>query len=83
MLALPVATLVIILFGAPLATSYKRGGAAFGVGISLVTVIAFIAMLKLAQALGEAGALSPWAAAWTPNLVFGSAALVLLTRVRT
>jgi lipopolysaccharide export LptBFGC system permease protein LptF len=30
MLALPVAALVIILFAAPLATSYKRGGAAFG-----------------------------------------------------
>jgi lipopolysaccharide export system permease protein len=78
-----VAALVIILFAAPLATSYKRGGAAIGVGLSLTTVIAFIAMLRLAQALGEAGALSPWAAAWTPNLVFGGAALVLMSRVRT
>jgi lipopolysaccharide export system permease protein len=83
MLAFPVATLIIMLFGAPLATSYKRGGAAFGVGMSLVTVIAFLGMLKLTQALGEAGALSPWWAAWTPNLVFGGAALVLLLRVRT
>jgi lipopolysaccharide export LptBFGC system permease protein LptF len=46
--------------------------------MSLVTVIAFLGMLKLTQALGEAGALSPWWAAWTPNLVFGGAALVLL-----
>jgi lipopolysaccharide export system permease protein len=83
MLAFPVATLIIMLFGAPLATSYKRGGAAFGVGMSLVTVIAFLGMLKLTQALGEAGALSPWMAAWTANLVFGGAALVLLVRVRT
>lgn len=83
MLAFPVATLIIMLFGAPLATSYKRGGAAFGVGMSLVTVIAFLGMLKLTQALGEAGALTPWAAAWTPNIAFGCAALVLLARVRT
>ena len=83
MLAFPVATLIIMLFGAPLATSYRRGGAAFGVGMSLVTVIAFLGMLKLGQALGEAGALTPWLAAWTPNIVFGAAALVLLTRVRT
>jgi lipopolysaccharide export system permease protein len=83
MLALPVAVLVIILFAAPLATSYKRGGAAFGVGLSLVTVIAFIAMLRLAQALGEAGALSPFVAAWTPNMVFGAAAVLLFARVRT
>jgi lipopolysaccharide export system permease protein len=83
LMALPIATLVIVLFGAPLATSYKRGGAAFGVGLSLLTVITFIAMLKLAQALGEAGALSPFMAAWTPNILFGAAALVLLARVRT
>jgi lipopolysaccharide export system permease protein len=83
LLALPVATFIIILFGAPLATSYKRGGAAFGVGMSLITVITFIAMLKLAQALGDAGAISPWAAAWTPNIIFGAAALALLARVRT
>lgn len=83
LMALPIATLVIVLFGAPLATSYKRGGAAFGVGLSLLTVITFIAMLKLAQALGEAGAISPFMAAWTPNIVFGAAALVLLARVRT
>ena len=83
MIALPVAVLVIVLFAAPLATSYKRGGAAFGVGMSLMTVIAFIAMLRLTQALGEAGALSPWMAAWTPNLFFGSTGLVLLGRVRT
>jgi len=83
MRALPVAVLVIILFAAPLATSYKRGGAAFGIGMSLITVIAFIAMLRLAQALGEAGALSPWMAAWTPNLFFGGTGLALLSRVRT
>jgi lipopolysaccharide export system permease protein len=83
MMALPVATLIIILFAAPLATSYKRGGAAFGVGISLATVIAFIAVLRFSQALGEAGALSPWFAAWTPNIAFGGAALLLLARVRT
>lgn len=83
LLALPVATLVIVLFGASLATSYKRGGAAFGVGLSLLTVIAFIAITKFAQALGEAGAISAWAAAWTPNVVFGTAGLGLLARVRT
>ena len=83
MLALPVATFVIILFAAPLATSYKRGGAAFGVGMSLMTVIAFIALLRLAQAFGEAGALSPWMAAWSPNLLFGGTGLALLIRVRT
>lgn len=83
LMALPVATLLIILFAAPLATSYKRGGAAFGVGISIMTVITFIATTKFAEALGDAGALSPWAAAWSPNIAFGTAAALLLARVRT
>ena len=83
LISLPVATLIIILFGAPLATSSRRGGAAFGVGLSLATVIVFIMMLKVGGALGEAGASSPWAAAWTPNILFFGAALVLLARVRT
>ena len=83
LISLPVATLIIILFGAPLATSSRRGGAAFGVGLSLATVNVFIMMLKVGGALGDAGAISPWAAAWTPNILFFGAALVLLARVRT
>ena len=82
-ISIPVTTLVIILFGAPLATSNKRGGAAFGIGLSLATVLVFMMMLKVAGALGEAGALSPLAAAWIPNIVFGAASIVLLARVRT
>ena len=83
LLSIPVATLIIILFGAPLATSSKRGGTAFGIGVSLITVIVFTMMLKFAGAMGEAGALSPWAAAWIPNILFAAGALLLLARVRT
>jgi lipopolysaccharide export system permease protein len=83
LISVPVATLIIILFGAPLATSSKRGGTAFGIGVSMVTVIVFTMMLKLGGALGEAGAISPWAAAWIPNVLFFGAALVLLVKVRT
>lgn len=83
LLSVPVATLIIILFGAPLATSSKRGGTAFGIGVSMVTVIVFTMMLKLGGALGEAGAIAPWAAAWVPNALFFGAALLLLAKVRT
>ena len=83
LLSVPVATLIIILFGAPLATSNKRGGTAFGIGLSMITVIVFTMLLKLGGALGEAGAISPWAAAWIPNVLFFGAGLVLLAKVRT
>lgn len=82
-ISIPVTTLVIILFGAPLATSNKRGGAAYGIGLSLATVILFMMMMRVAGALGEAGALIPLVAAWLPNAVFGVAAVFFLARVRT
>jgi len=82
-IAIPVATLVIILFGAPLATSNKRGGAAYGIGLSLATVLIYIMMLRISGAFGSAGSLDPMVAAWLPNGVFMVAALVFLARVRT
>lgn len=82
-IAIPVTTLVIILFGAPLATSNKRGGAAYGIGLSLATVLVFMMMLRVAGAFGEAGALSPLVAAWLPNLIFAAAAAFFMARVRT
>lgn len=82
-LAIPAATLVIILFGLPLATSYKRGGASFGVGISLASTILYMVFLRMAGAVGESGGLDPLLAAWLPNLSFLAAGLILFSRVRT
>ncbi len=82
-IAIPFTTLVIILFGAPFATSSRRGGAAYGIALSLATVIVFTMTLRVTGALGEAGALTPLMAAWLPNGIFGIAGLVALTRVRT
>lgn len=82
-LAIPVATLVILLFGAPLATSSKRGGAAFGIGLSLATTILYLVLFRVAGALGYAGLLSPMLAAWAPNMAFFAAGLLLMLRVRT
>jgi len=82
-ISIAVATLVVILFGGPLATSNKRGGSAYGIGVSLGTVILYLLMFKISGALGEAGAVSAMTAAWLPNALFMTAALVLLIRVRT
>lgn len=82
-ISIPVATLVIVLFGVPLATSSKRGGAAYGIGLSLGTVLVYMMLLRVTGALGSAGALTPIVAAWLPNGVFATAALFFLARVRT
>lgn len=77
------ATLIVLLFGAPLATSSKRGGAAFGIGLSLATVVLYLLVHRFSGSLGLAGVVSPRTAAWAPNLLFLGAGLVLLVRVRT
>ena len=82
-LAIPVAVLVVILLGAPLATSSRRGGTAYGVGISLGATILYLLLFRVAGALGEAGTITPLMAAWFPNMAFLLGGLVLMVRVRT
>jgi len=82
-LAIPVTCVIIMLFGAPLATSTQRGGAALGVGISLATTVIFLMLVQLTQAIGDKGLVVPELAAWIPSAVFGILGTVLLVRVRT
>jgi len=81
--AIAVATFVIILFGGPLATSSKRGGRAYGIGVALASVILYLLMFRLAGAAGQSGAIEPVLSAWVPNLVFLTCGLILFKRVRT
>ena len=82
-IAIPATCVIIMLFGAPLATSTQRGGTAFGVGISLGTTVIFLMLVQLTQAIGSKGLVPPNLAAWIPGLLFGLVGLVLLARVRT
>jgi lipopolysaccharide export system permease protein len=82
-IAIPVATLVIVLFGAPLANSTGRGGPAYGIGISLGITIFYMMLFKLTGAMGVSGMMDPMVAAWIPNALFLVAAGVLIARVRT
>lgn len=82
-LSIPAATLVIMLFGAPLATTVKKGGAALGVGVSLGSTILYIMLMRLFGAIGASGGLGPFWAAWIPNFIFLAVGIVLLARVRT
>lgn len=82
-IALPLAVFVIVLFAAPLATSSQRGGAAYGIGISLAVTIIYLLLFRVGEAVGSSGAIPPTLAAWMPNLIFLGAGIVLLSRVRT
>jgi len=82
-IAIPVTCIIIALFGAPLATSTQRGGAAYGIGISLATTVIFLMLIQLTKAVGSKGIVAPELAAWAPNAAFALIGLVMLARVRT
>jgi len=82
-IAIPVTCIIIALFGAPLATSTQRGGAAYGVGISLAVTVVFLMLVQLTKAIGSKGLMPPDLAAWVPSVVFAAFGIVMLTRVRT
>jgi lipopolysaccharide export system permease protein len=82
-IAIPVTSVIIMLIGAPLATSTQRGGTAYGVAISLATTVIFLVMLQLTQAIGASGLVLPELAAWMPGALFTCIGTYLLVRVRT
>lgn len=82
-IAVPVTCLIIVLFGAPLATTTQRGGAAFGIGVSLATTIIFLVLIQMTRAIGGKALVQPEVAAWIPNMIFAVAGLLLFRRIRT
>jgi lipopolysaccharide export system permease protein len=82
-IAIPITCLIIAVFGAPLATSTQRGGAAYGIGISLATTVLFLMLIQITKAIGGGGVIPPTIAAWLPNALFGVIGVVLLAKVRT
>jgi len=82
-LAVPFTCIVVALFGAPLAVSGPRTGAAWGVAVSLGTTFVFLLLVQLTKAIGAGGVLPPLVAAWLPNVLFGGGAIWLLRKTRT
>jgi lipopolysaccharide export system permease protein len=82
-IAIPITCIIIAVFGAPLATSTQRGGAAYGIGVSLATTVVFLMLIQITKAIGGGGLLEPNLAAWFPNAVFGLIGLAFLIRTRT
>src|SRR5947207_2088269 len=82
-LSVPVACIIIALFGAPLAISTPKSGAAWGVAVCLATTFVDLLMFQLSKAVGAGGVLPPSFAAWVPNFAVGAAAVWLLKNART
>jgi lipopolysaccharide export system permease protein len=72
--AFPLLTLIMVLMGSPLALAAgqgRGGGIAQGVGISIVIGFVYWLAFAISVAMGHAGTLPPFIAAWAPNVFFG------------
>ncbi len=80
-LAIPVATLVFVLFGGAASLIFGRRSRAAGVVIGLLLVGMFQGVLVWTQTLGRRGVIPPPLGAWTPDILFGALGIVLFLRL--
>lgn len=78
----PFATLIVVLFGVPFSSVRRRGGAGIQLGISLLVCFVYLIFMKISQVFGYNGELPPLLTAWTANILFAGAAVVVMVRVR-
>ncbi len=69
-MALPLASLIIILIGVPLSVRKKRSGLALEFGISLFIGFGYLAIQRTFSIAGYRALMDPVLAAWLPNLLF-------------
>jgi LPS export ABC transporter permease LptG/LPS export ABC transporter permease LptF len=81
--SVPLFALIMALISVPFAFLAGSRGAMSGVGISLSVAIAYWAVSRLFEEIGNVNQLAPPLAAWAPDAVFAFAGLYLFTRMRT
>ncbi len=79
--ALSFACFVFVLFGAPIALRFPRGGVGLTLGVSLFVFALYYVGLIAGEALADRDLLPPWLAMWSTNLIFLTIGLALLSTV--
>lgn len=79
--AMPMAGVIIILFGVPISAVRRRSGLIFGVTVSLLIAFIYFGLMQTGKVLGYKEILNPFIAAWLGNIVFLVLGVFLLIRV--
>jgi len=80
--SLPFACFVFVLIGLPLAGRNVRAGRSYGLLLAFLTIIVYYVLLMAGQTLVERELANPILANWLPNIVLGSAGVVLYKRAQ-
>ncbi len=69
-IALPFAGVIIVLFGLPISSTFRRSGMVIGFGLSIAVAFIYFGLLQVGKVLGYKEILDPLPAAWLGNFVF-------------
>ncbi len=81
-IAFAFASFVVVLFGVTISANKRKGGIAIQFGINILIVFIYLVFMKLSQAFGKNGVLDPLLTAWIANIVFLSAGVFNLIRLK-
>ncbi|WP_408955142.1 LptF/LptG family permease [Natroniella sp. ANB-PHB2] len=78
--AVPFASFIFAIVGAPLGLKPNRSGSSIGLGLSIIVVFIYYVLMTVGSALGQAGTVAPWLGAWLQNIVFAGVGAWLLAK---
>ncbi len=78
--SIPFACVIFVLVGSPLAIRMGRSGMNMAIGLSITFFLIYYVCLIGGEKLADRGLTSPFLAMWSPNIIFGVIALVLLRK---
>jgi lipopolysaccharide export LptBFGC system permease protein LptF len=82
-IAFPFVTIVMTLLAIPFGVTVGRKGTLYGIGLAAVLGAVYFLMMTVFVAIGAAGLLPAWLAAWGTNIIFIAGAVYLVLTVRT
>ena len=78
---IPMASLVFAVIGTPLGLQPQRSSSSIGLGLSIIIIFIYYTIMTLTTAIGQGGVISPFLAAWVPNIVGLLVGAYLMRRV--
>ena len=82
-LSFPLVSFIMAIIGIPFSFTTGKKGAFYGIGLCLAIGIFYWSAFEFFDKLGGISRLSPFIAAWFPNLIFGFGGVWMLLRVKT
>ncbi|MGE5584688.1 MAG: LptF/LptG family permease [Bacillota bacterium] len=79
-IAIPFASLVFGLVGAPLGIRAHRASTSLGFGMSILIIFVYYVIMSLSCAVADRGSMPPVLGAWLSNILFGTCGVVMIAR---